>query len=223
MITSLPQKLYLLGYTVGKDKFEADNLQFRGQRLRAGALAELVTGQALGVEPGKHPAVVRRRDTPPEDVFLAEVWQETSPEKPTSWLDLIHPNAHRAESSVRDQLAENGEIGLPEIKGLKKLSLLAQHDVTVHHPDHVTALREEARQPVLREADPATLSPQTLSLLVIAAESDRHHLFSRDEHRTHKKTIEAAQEQFDTTFPGLRKALQTSMNALRPSGGGWGK
>ncbi|RAJ39981.1 Golgi phosphoprotein 3 GPP34 [Kitasatospora sp. SolWspMP-SS2h] len=223
MIMTLPQKLYLLGYSPDKEKFEVDNLQFRGQRLRAGALAELVSDQALAVRPGKRPGAVRLGDAPPKDAFLAEVWKETSPEEPRSWLDLIQPSAHRAESSVREQLAAAGEIGIPEIKGLKKLSLLAQHEVPVHHPDHVTALREEVREPVLQDADPLTLPPLALALTVISAESDRHHLFSRDERHAHEATIEAVRERFDAVFPGLRDALRTSMNALRPSGGGWGQ
>ncbi|MET9254168.1 GPP34 family phosphoprotein [Streptomyces sp. NPDC048182] len=223
MPTSLPQKLYLLAYTVEKEKFEVHNLQFRGQRLRVAALAELVADGALAVEPGKNPKAVRRGDAPPGDAFLAEVWGQTSPEKPKSWLDLVHATAHSAESSVRAQLAESGEIELPEVKGLKRLSPLAQHEVTVLRSADVTAVRDEAREPVLRDTDPAVLSPQGLALTVIAAEQDLHHLFGRDERRAHKKTIKAFEERFDTAFPGLRLALQTSINLLRPSGGGWGQ
>lgn len=41
MPTTLAQKLYLLCYTVKKEKFQLDNIQGRGQLLRAGAMTEL--------------------------------------------------------------------------------------------------------------------------------------------------------------------------------------
>lgn len=223
MPLSLPQRLYLLSYTPEKGKFEVNNLQFRGQKLRAGALAELVVGGFLTIEPGKHPKVVRAKATPPADDFLAEVRDDASPQKPTPWLNLVHPHAHTAESAVRAQLAASGEITLPDITGIKKLSPLAQHGVTVHHPEQATALREEARDPVLRELDPASLPLDTLALTAIAAENDLHHVFDRGDRRTHKKQLKAVAAQFDTAFPGLRLALLSSITLLRAAGGGWGK
>lgn len=45
MHMTLPQRMYLLMYTVDKKKFEVQNLQFRGQKVRAAALAQLLHGK----------------------------------------------------------------------------------------------------------------------------------------------------------------------------------
>lgn len=220
MLDTLPQRLYLLSYTVEKEKFEANNLQFRGQKLRVAALVELVDAGLVSVVPGKE-KVVREAVSAPGDPFLADVWNEVKP-KPQHWLNLVHLRAHTAESAVREQLLEQGEIALGE-KTKKKLSLLSQHQVTVNHPDHVLALREKSQEPILKGLDPADIPLDDLALTVLATESDySHHLFSRSEARAHKKEIKAYGEQFDKRIPGLRKALQASMAALRPTGGGWG-
>ncbi|KIF73424.1 hypothetical protein QR77_04545 [Streptomyces sp. 150FB] len=219
---TLPQRMYLLSYTVEKEKFETNNLQFRGQKLRAAALVELILAGLISIAPAKREKVVRSASPSPSDSFLAEVWHETTPEKPTSWLDLVHLRAHTAESAVREQLVTLGDITLDE-KSRKKLSLLSQHQVTVMHPEHVLALREKSRETVTLGLDPATIPFEDVAMTVLATESDvGHHIFSRSEARTHKKTIKAYGEHFDAIVPGLRKAVQTSMAALRPTGGGWG-
>lgn len=112
MNLTLPQRLYLLSYTVDKGKFEAVDLQGRGQLLRAGALAELTFEGLLAAEDGK----VLRRDigSPPADTFLAEVWRDLPDEKPKNWLQYVHNKATTAEEPVRDQLAAAGLITLPE-------------------------------------------------------------------------------------------------------------
>lgn len=60
MPTTLAQKLYLLCYTVKKEKFQLDNIQGRGQLLRAGAMTELARNgllDATGGRFGNSPAI----------------------------------------------------------------------------------------------------------------------------------------------------------------------
>jgi hypothetical protein len=70
MHQTMPQRLYLLCYSVDKKKFELLNLQGRGQLLRAAAFAELTFGVKLIAEGSK---VVRPAVDPPSDPFLAGV------------------------------------------------------------------------------------------------------------------------------------------------------
>ncbi|WP_432110529.1 GOLPH3/VPS74 family protein [Streptomyces sp. AA1529] len=224
MTSTLPQRMYLLMYNVEKEKFETRNLQFRGQKVRAAALAQLVGGGFVGLREGKRQSeAVRNVSGAPEDSFLAEVWRGIPSEEPKSWLDLLHPHAHTAESSVREQLAEAGMITLPSVKGLKRLSPLAQHEVRVNLPDDVLALRTKVREPVLRGAKPESLPLDDLAMTAIAGESDLHHVFSREERREHKTALKEYGQCFDERIPGLRHALRTSVQVLRPSGGGWGE
>ncbi|WP_189321888.1 GOLPH3/VPS74 family protein [Streptomyces flaveus] len=220
---TLPQRMYLLMYTVDKKKFEVQNLQFRGQKVRAAALAQLLHGEFIGVRQGKRPKVVRQVSGAPGDSFLDEVWRQVPADNPQSWLNLLHPYAHTAESAVREQLAGTGEITIPPVRGLKKLSLLAQHEVRVNRPETVLAVREQVREPVLRGLEPADLPFDDLAMTALAAESDLYHVFSREERREHKKVLKAFDRHFDEKTSGLRHALSTSIQVLRPSGGGWGQ
>lgn len=226
MTMTLPQRMYLLMYNVDKEKFETQNLQFRGQKVRTAALAQLVGGGFVGLREAKRrPKAVREATGTgaPGDSFLAEVWHRIPSDRPKKWLDLLHPYAHTAESSVREQLADAGVVTVPPVKGLKRLSLLSQHEVRVERPDDVRAIRQEVRDPVLRGAEPASLPLDDLAMTVIAEESDLYHVFSREERRTHKSALKEYGRCFDERIPGLRHALRTSIQVLRPSGGGWGK
>ena len=223
---TLPQRMYLLMYTVDKGKFETQNLQFRGQKIRTAALAQLVGGGFVGLREGKRHSRAVRETTgtgAPEDSFLAEVWHRIPSDAPEKWLDLLHPFAHTAESSVRGQLADAGVITIPPTKGLKRLSPLSQHEVRVERPDDVRALRQEVRDPVLRGSAPESLPLDDLAMTAIAAESDLYHVFSREERREHKAALKEHARCFDERIPGLRHALRTSVQVLRPSGGGWGQ
>lgn len=87
MIQTLPQQLYLLCYTVDKGKFQLDNLQGRGQLLRAGALTELARDGLLDATGGK---VIRTSGKAPDDSFRASVWGDLPDHKPKSWLQYVH-------------------------------------------------------------------------------------------------------------------------------------
>lgn len=211
--------MYLLAYTVEKAKFEVHNIQFRGQRLRAAALAELSLGGFLELGDGK---VVQNAPAPPDDPFLAEVWQEVRAGKPQDWITLIQVGAATAESAVREQLAETGEITIPDSAKGGLLKPLAQHQVIVSDPGMVISLRSQVREPILRDLDPARPPARDLAATVLAAENDLGHTFTQAEHRAHKKTFHAFRDRFDQTIPGLRSALAASAASLRAAGGGWG-
>ncbi|GAA2614469.1 GOLPH3/VPS74 family protein [Streptomyces axinellae] len=224
MTKTLPQRMYLLMYNVDTEKFETHNLQFRGQKVRAAALAQLVGGGLVGLREGKRRSrAARKVSGAPDDSFLAEVWRQIPSEDPKDWLDLLHPYAHTAESSVREQLTDAGVIAIPPVKGLKRLSLLSQHEVRVNRPADVLAIRQEVRGPVLGGVKPESLPFEDLAMTAIAEESDLYHVFSREERREYKSALKEYGECFDGQVPGLRHALRTSIQVLRPSGGGWGQ
>ncbi|MEK8170668.1 hypothetical protein NKH77_16960 [Streptomyces sp. M19] len=84
------------------------------------------------------------------------------------------------------------------------------------------AIRREVREPVLRGVMPESLPLDDLAMTAIAEESDLYHVFSREERREYKSVLKEYGQCFDERIPGLRHALRTSIQVLRPSGGGWG-
>lgn len=212
---TLPQRLYLLCYTVDKDKFELTNLQGRGQLLRAGAMAELTLDGLLRTEGKK---VVRSVAGPPGDSFLAEVWHDMPTDKPKGWLNLVHNKAHTAEKPVRAQLAAAGALS---VSPKKVLGVLPAEQVTLGDPQQVSALQETVRGAVLGGADPAEVRMDEVVMAVFAAATEVTSVFSRKELREHKQTLKGLAEHFDQAVPGLRSALRDSYLSSRAVGGGW--
>ncbi|MET9558329.1 GPP34 family phosphoprotein [Streptomyces sp. NPDC006645] len=218
MNLTLPQRMYLLCYTVEKEKFEAVNLQGRGQLVRAAALTELTFDGMLATQGKK---VFRRPVKEPADQFLAEVWRDIPAEKPKSWLQYVHNKSTTAEEPVRDQLAAAGVITPSGKRSL--LSPTAAHQVTVNDPRQVLALRETARKAVLQGADPAAVPADEVAMAVLPVECETVSVFTGKEMKEHKRTLKEFAAHFDTLVPGLRTALRDSFLVVRGVGGGWGK
>ncbi|MFD3576434.1 GPP34 family phosphoprotein [Streptomyces sp. NPDC058644] len=215
MTLTLPQHLYLLCYTVDQGKFQLDNLQGRGQLLRAGALTELARDGLLDATGGK---VVREAGKAPDDTFVAAVWADLPDNKPKGWLQFVHNKAHTAETPVRDQLAALGEV---TVSRGKVLGLIPADKVTVARPEEVRALQKRVRDTVLGGADPASIPLEELTMAVFAAELEVTCVWSRGDRRTHKQALKALAARFDEIVPGLRKALRDSYLSSRAVGGGW--
>ncbi|TLS47117.1 GPP34 family phosphoprotein [Streptomyces montanus] len=216
MHQTLPQRLYLLCYTVDKGKFELTNLQGRGQLLRAAALTQLTLDGLLAAKGGK---VARRAAKPPSDPFLAEVWRDVPAEKPKHWLQFVHNKAHTAERPIREQLAATGAI---TIQHERWLGLLAVDRVAVNDPQQVLALQERVRNAVLLGSDPAAIPVDELTMAVFATEVEVTSVFTGNERRTHKQALKTLAAHYDGVVPGLRKALRDSFLSSRAVGGGWG-
>ncbi|MEU3257153.1 GPP34 family phosphoprotein [Streptomyces albidoflavus] len=214
MPTTLAQKLYMLCYTVEKEKFQLDNIQGRGQLLRAGAMTELARGDLLDATGGK---VRRLPGSPPEDPFTASVWYDLPEDKPKGWLKFLHNKAHTAETPVRDQLLASGDVA---IERQKKLGVVSTNRVTVVHPDLVHALQDRVRAIVLDGA-PADDLTDELAMAVLAVELELTSVWSKEDRRIHKSALKAQAARFDAFVPGLRKALRDSYLASRAVGGGW--
>ncbi|WP_217169032.1 GPP34 family phosphoprotein [Streptomyces sp. AC512_CC834] len=216
MRLTLPQKLYLLCYTVDQEKFKAVDLQGRGQLLRAGALAELAFAGLLGAEGGK---VRRRTGEPPADSFAGEVWRDLPAERPKGWLRFLHNKAHTAEGAVRGQLVAAGAITPPEKRSLSPLS---SHHVSVADPGQVLELQARARDAVLTGRAPAEIPTEVSTMTVLAVECEVSTVFTGKERRAHKQSLKALAAHFDELVPGLRRALRDSFLSSRGVGGGWG-
>ena len=217
MYLSLPQRCYLLCYTVDKEKFELGNIQGRGQFLRAAALTRLTLDGLLSAKGGK---VVQLPAEPPGDPFLAEVRRGVPADKPKKWMRFVHDQAHTAEGAVREQLAAAGTITVKEGGWLKPLT---GGRVSVNHPRQVLALQQQVRDAVLRNSDPAALSEDELTMAVFSAEVEVSSVFTGKERREHRQAFEALAARYDGLVPGLRKALRDSYLSSRAVGGGWGK
>ncbi|MDX3688560.1 GPP34 family phosphoprotein [Streptomyces sp. AK04-4c] len=172
MPATLAQKLYLLCYSVKKEKFQLDNIQGRGQLLRAGAMTELARGGLLDATGGK---VRRLPGNPPEDPFTASVWYDLPEDKPKGWLKFLHNKAHTAETPVRDQLLASGDVA---IERQKKLGVVPTNRVTVVHPDLVYALQDRVRANVLDGA-PADELTDELAMAVLAVELELTSVWSK--------------------------------------------
>lgn len=213
---TLPQKLYLLCYTVDRAKFKTTDLQGRGQLLRAGALAELARGGAIGTEGKK---VIRSAVEPPADSFLTSVWSDLPTEKPKGWLQYVHNKAHRAEKAVREQLVAAGAVTLP---AKRSLSPLSAHHVAVTDQRHVLDLQATVRDAVLGGLEPAAVPREAAAMAVLAVECEVTSVFTGKERREHKQRLKALAAHFDELVPGLRPALRDSYLSSRGVGGGWG-
>ncbi|NJQ02005.1 GOLPH3/VPS74 family protein [Streptomyces zingiberis] len=214
MPTTLAQKLYLLCYTVKKEKFQLDNIQGRGQLLRAGAMTELARDGLLDATGGK---VRRLPGAPPEDPFTAAVWYDLPEDKPKGWLKFLHDKAHKAETPVRDQLLAAGDVAVAREK---KFGVVPFDRVTVVHPDLVHALQDRVRASVVGGAPAEDLTDE-LAMAVLAVELELTSVWSKEDRRTHKSGLTAHAARFDAFVPGLRKALRDSYLASRAVGGGW--
>ncbi|MFE2375838.1 GPP34 family phosphoprotein [Streptomyces sp. NPDC059398] len=215
MIQTLPQRLYLLCYTVDKGKFQLENLQGRGQLLRAGALTELARDGLLDAAGKK---VVRKPGKAPEDPFAAAVWDDLPDSTPKGWLKFVHDKAHTAETPVRDQLRAAGEVSVSRDRAM---GVIPVERVTVTHPEKVRALQERVRATVLDGADPAAVPTEELTMAVFTVELEVTSVWSRAELRTHKQAVTALAARYDEIVPGLRKALRDSYLSSRAVGGGW--
>ncbi|MEU9878993.1 GOLPH3/VPS74 family protein [Streptomyces phaeochromogenes] len=216
MDLTLPQQIYLCAYAFKKNKFPATLLQFRGQRLRAAALTELVlVGQAE--TDGRRVRVLG--DQSPTDPFLASVWEELHA-RPKKWIALVHNTAHKAEKPVENQLTAAGII---EKKTGLTLSLLGGSKVVLRREEEARTVQEALRTRVITTPDPSTLPLAQVALPVIALESDATMgvVLNRSERRKHKDTLEELAKKFDREIPGLRKALSNSVLSSRSVGGGW--
>ncbi|MEV6125250.1 GPP34 family phosphoprotein [Streptomyces violaceusniger] len=216
MDLTLPQQIYLCAYAFEKGKFPATLLQFRGQRLRAAALVELVlAGQAETDGRQVRPL----GDLPPTDPFLASVWEELR-RRPKRWMPLVHNAAHKAEKPVEDQLTAAGII---EKKAGRTLSLLGGSKVVLRREEEARAVQQVLRTRVTTTPDPSTLPLAQVALPVIALESDATMgvVLNRSERRKYKRTLEELAKKFDREIPGLRKALSNSVLSSRSVGGGW--
>ncbi|MFF8683102.1 GPP34 family phosphoprotein [Streptomyces sp. NPDC015237] len=216
MDLTLPQQIYLCAYAFTKNKFPATLLQFRGQRVRAAALTELVlAGQAE--TDGRRVRVLG--DQSPTDPFLASVWEELHA-GPKKWMALVHNTAHKAEKPVENQLAVAGII---KKKAGRTLSLLGGSKVVLRREEEARSVQQALRTRVTTTPDPSTLPLAQVALPVIALESDATMgvVLNRSERREHKDTLEELARKFDREIPGLRKALSNSVLSSRAVGGGW--
>ncbi|MFI6875503.1 GPP34 family phosphoprotein [Streptomyces sp. NPDC050400] len=213
---TLPQRLYLLTYTVDKARFEAGDLQGRGLLLRAGALAELTIGDLLRVDDGK---VLRRAVKAPSDAFLAEVWHTIPTGKPGNWFTFLYDDQYAAEASIGNQLVAQGAITRPE---KRTWSPVFTNQVTVHDPGQVRELQEAAREVVLGDQDPATVPADLLALVVLAATCRVSTLCTGKELRRNKATVKSLTAHFDKLAPKLRESLYAAFHSTRASGAGYG-
>ncbi|WP_399935138.1 GPP34 family phosphoprotein [Streptomyces kanamyceticus] len=211
---TLAQKLYLLCYTVKKEKFQLDNIQGRGQLLRAGAMTELARDGLLDATGGK---ARRLPGDPPEDPFTTAVWYDLPEDTPKGWLKFLHDKAHTAETPIRDQLLASGEVVMTR---QKKLGAISINRVSVVHPDLVRALQDRVRATVFDDPPAEDLTDE-LAMAVLAVELELATVWSKEDRRAHKADLAARAARFDAFIPGLRKALRDSYLASRAVGGGW--
>ncbi|RFU88484.1 GPP34 family phosphoprotein [Streptomyces triticagri] len=217
MDLTLPQQVYLCAYAFNKGKFPATLRQFRGQRVRAAALAELIlSGQAE--TDGRRVRALGEKS--PTDSFLASVWEELHARAPKKWMALVHNTAHKADEPIENQLMTAGII---EKKAGRTFSLLRGSKVVLRREGEARAVQQALRTWVTATPDPSTLSLAQVALPVIVLESDATMgvVLDRSERRKYKNALDELAKKFDREIPGLRKALSNSVLSSRAVGGGW--
>ncbi|MFE9687065.1 GPP34 family phosphoprotein [Streptomyces sp. NPDC006285] len=216
MTWTLAQRLFLLCYSLEKEKFELADHNGRGAVLRAAALAELSLDGKLTTVSGNK--VVRSPGQPPSDPFLADVWNDVSADEPQRWLPLVHHKAHTAQEPVRAQLAATDTI---TVRRHKRLGVLPVDRVTLDDTGPVVALRDGLRDAVLSGAGQAARLPLPDAVTaVFAAEVEMNSVFTRTDRREHKETFATLAVRVDDALPGLRRALHDTYLSNQVTGGG---
>ncbi|PSK99992.1 Golgi phosphoprotein 3 GPP34 [Murinocardiopsis flavida] len=210
MDLTLPQRLYLLNFDLAKNKVDSNTALVRGQLMRAAAIAELTIAGVLTDQGGK--AARDPGASPPGDPFLAEVFEDASPDKARSWFKLVDRNWHKAEATVRDQLEAAGAVGVVRRRAL---GIFPTATPSLRDPGEVRGLREAVRSAALLGRDPATLPIDEVVLAVLAVDGDVCCTVGRKERREHKPQLTVLREYFDTVLPRQRKAAGLSMTARR--------
>lgn len=209
MQPNLPQRIYLLSYDLEKNRFDQLSAGYRGQLLRAAALAQLSIDGQVANRDGK---LVRTAVAPPDDAFLAGVLDDVPADKPRGWLNLLVRKIVKSEWEVRDQLAQAGVV-TDERK--KVLGLIPAHKVTPNQPEQVHLLREQARNALFTGGDPAAFSAEDLAAAGIVAAGDVVSVFALKERRAHKAEEKLLTERVDEAFPGLIKGVRGAVAASR--------
>ncbi|AUI59636.1 GPP34 family phosphoprotein [Amycolatopsis sp. BJA-103] len=211
MSQSLPQRMYLLGYDSEKNRLDPVSALVRGALLRAAAVAELIIGGLLTDRDGKAERTAAAGLTP-IDPFLAEVLEDAPGEKPRRWFTVVDREWHKAEDTVRDQLAASGVLF---VEKRRAMGIFTVRDITLMDPQRTQELRERVRNVVLSGQDPATVAIEDAVLAMLSAEGDVYTVFGPKEKRANKSAVKALAEHVDTVLPGLRKAAQYSIAARR--------
>lgn len=212
MDRTLPQRLYLLSFDPEKNRLDAASTLVRGPSLRAAALAELTLQGLLQDEKGK--AVRNTAAAAPADPFLAEVLELASPDERTHWFTLVDRGWHKAESTVRDGLEALGDISSTR---RKVLGVFPSRQVRLTEPARLSGLRENVRDAVLLDRDPASVPVQDAILAALAADADVYSVFTVKERWRHRKAFAGLGKYVDGVLPGLRTATVAAMSARRSS------
>lgn len=209
MHPTLPQRIYLLSYDADRGRFDPLSTAYRGQLLRAAALAELTITGLVGDRDGK---AVRNAGAPPADPFLAEVLADVPRDRPRGRLGLLQRGMIRAESAVREPLARAGTI---TVTRRRVLGLIPAGKVTVDRPDEVRELRERARAALFAGGDPAAAPIEDAAAAAIAVAGDMLTVFGLAERRRYPAEIASLNARVDAAAPGILRAVHLAVAATR--------
>ena len=209
MDLTMPQRLYLLSYDTAKRRFDPLSTAYRGQLLRAAALAELAIAGLVGDRDGK---VLRTGGAPPGDPFLAAVLADVPREKPRHRLGILQRGMIAADAAVREPLAEAGTLS---VRRTRVLGLIPVNRVTVERPDQVLMLRERARHALFAGGDPAAVSVEDAVAAAIAVAGGVVTVFGLAELRRYKAEVTALDGHVDAAAPGVLKAVRLAVAATR--------
>ncbi|GIJ46196.1 hypothetical protein Val02_30820 [Virgisporangium aliadipatigenens] len=208
----LPQRMYLLGCAVDGDRPVIAAARFRGELMRAAALAELSLRGLVTYRRGKAAGVP---GTSVDDPFLASVLRYAPADRPRRWVSLISHDAHTAEAFVRGQLAEAGAVSVDPRNPLQGAEVL------VRDREAVRGLRNEVRDAVIGGRDVAELPVDRLLTAVLAAEAEVDTVLTLSERWTHRKRLKSLAAHVEPVAPGLTIALRTANATARSYNGGW--
>lgn len=209
MDPTLPQRVYLLSYDADKQRFDPVSTAYRGQLLRAAALAELTIAGLVGDRNGK---AVRNAGPPPDDPFLAAVLGDVPRDTPRHRLGLLQHGMLRADAAVREPLARAGTI---TVRRSRVLGLIPVTNVTVDRPERVLALRERTRAALFAGGDPAAVPVEDAAAAAIAVAGGVTTVFTLAELRHHKPRVTALNAHVDAAAPGVLKAVRLAVAATR--------
>jgi hypothetical protein len=194
---SLPQKLYLLAYDVGRQRL-GSRLEL-GYALRAAALVDLAHRGHLSNQDGR----VQVEDPHCADHVLNAVLTQIAGTTPRSWRHWVRAGHRSITGAVQDQLHVLGRI---DVRHHRRVKVLPVTTVTIPDLQPVLRITNDVLRPL--GDDTTEANPDDRALLVLAVIAGLPSLRSRTTSRAHRQRINQFASLDCPAIPALRSVIR---------------
>lgn len=202
---SLPATMFLLALDVERGRLQGRDRV--GYLLRAAALTDLAIRERLTDEDGKVRVAGQGpgREGSVPDRVLAELLERLSgAAKPRTWKYWVKRDSRRMTNDVQHSLETGGWI---RTEPRRVLGLFPGTTISVHDPELVRRLREDARTTLTGPVPATEVEPWHAAVVALACAGELKTVVSRAERRAYKQRIAELGESAGAAAPALSKVL----------------